>query len=271
MLPCGAADHYKLLCTDYIVVAVHYDLFGLADGALVGVSNDQSVNALYRVAKALIAVDRCAGIDTSAGAVGNSHRIAGNGSISCYPPADLQLEECYILGVVVLQVQLAHDIAHNVLVGILGGSGFVVTGYSAEYLVLDRCQHLHHQLFLLPRADIVLKGAACRMAGVIVDEIAAEDEMGVLLLYPAAKGLPALFIVQDAAQMHIRYRIDLDGVILRDLSDYQIQRYRLLYGIKKESALRYSLITFGEADYCELAVCQRGTFLTKVMYLRPMG
>ena len=71
--------------------------------------------------------------------------------------------------------------------------------------------------------------------------------------------------------MHIRYRIYLDGVTLRDFADYQIQRYRLLYGIKKESAFRYSLITFGEADYCELVACQRGTFFTKVMYLRPMG
>lgn len=185
-----------------------------------GVANYQCINALYRVAEALIAVDRCAGIDTSAGAVGNSHRIAGDRDISCYPAPNLQLEECYVLGVVVLHVQLAHDIAHNVLVGILGGSGFMVAGYSAEYLVLDRCQHLHHQLFLLPWADIVLKGAAYRMAGIIVDEIAAEDKISVLLLYPAAKGLPALFIVQDAAQMHIRYRIDLDGVALRDFADY---------------------------------------------------
>ncbi len=29
VLPCCAADYYQLLCTDYIVVAVHYDLFGL--------------------------------------------------------------------------------------------------------------------------------------------------------------------------------------------------------------------------------------------------
>ncbi len=220
VLPCCAADYYQLLCTDYIVVAVHYDLFGLADGALVGVSNDQSVNALYGVAKALIAVDGCAGIDTSAGTVGNSHCVAGYGSVPCDASADLQLEERYILGVVVLQVQLAHDIAHNVLVGILGGSGFMVAGNRTEDFILNGRQHLHHQLFLLPWADIVLKGAACRMAGVIVDEIAAEDEMGVLLLYPAAKGLPSLFIVQDAAQMHIRYRIDLDGVILRDFADY---------------------------------------------------
>nr|DAD61054.1 MAG TPA: hypothetical protein [Caudoviricetes sp.] len=44
-----------------------------------------------------------------------------------------------------------------------------------------------------------------------------------------------------------------------------------LSSIKKESTSRYSLIAFGKADYCELAVCQRGTFLTKVMYLRPVG
>ena len=220
VLPCGAADYYQLLGTNDIVVAVHHDLFGLTDGAFVGMANDQSVNALYRVAKALIAVDRCAGIDTSAGAVGNSHRIAGNGSISCYPPADLQFEERYVLCIVVLQVQLAHDIAHNVLVGILGGSGFMVAGNSAEDFILNGCQHLHHQLFLLPRADIVLKGASYRMAGIIVDEIAAEDKISVLLLYPAAECLPALFIVQDAAQMHIRYRIYLDGVTLRNFADY---------------------------------------------------
>ena len=137
VLPCGTADYHQLLGTDNIVVTVHHDLFGLADGALMGVANDQSINSLYRVAEALIAVDRCAGIDAAAGTVGNSHRIAGNGSISCYPPADLQFEERYVLCIVVLQVQLAHDIAHNVLVCVLGGSGFVVTGYRAEYLILD--------------------------------------------------------------------------------------------------------------------------------------
>ncbi len=137
VLPCGAADHYKLLCTDDIVVAVHHDLFGLADGALVGVSNYQCINALYGVAKALIAVDGSAGIDAAARTMGNRHCVACNGSISCYPPADLQLEERYVLGVVVLHVQLAHDIAHNVLVGVPGCPRFVVTGYRAEYLILD--------------------------------------------------------------------------------------------------------------------------------------
>ena len=242
VLPCGTANHYQLLGADNIVVTVHHDLFGLTDGALMGVADYQCVNTLYGVAKALIAVDRCAGIDTTARTVGNSHRVACDGSIPCNASADLDLEKCYILRVVVLQVQLAHDIAHDVLVGVLGGSCFVVTRYCAQYLILDRSKHFHHQLFLLPRADIILKGASYRMAGVIVDEIAAEDKISVLLLHPAAKGLPALFIVQDTAQMNIRYRIYLDGVALRDLSDYQIQRYRLLYGIKKESALRYSLI-----------------------------
>lgn len=220
VLPCGAADYYQLLGTDYIVVAINDYLFGLADGALVGVPDDQSVNTLYRVAEALIAVDGSAGIDAAAGTVGNSHRIAGYGSVPCDAPADLQFEERYILGIIVLQVQLAHDVAHDVLVGVLGGSGFMVTRYGAEDFILDGCQHLHHQLFLLPWADIVLKGAAYRMAGIVVDEIASEDEISVLLLYPAAESLPALFIVQNAPKVHIRYRIYLDGVTLRDFADY---------------------------------------------------
>ena len=96
----------------------------------------------------------------------------------------------------------------------------MVTRYGAEDFILDGCQHLHHQLFLLPWADIVLKGAAYRMAGIVVDEIASEDEISVLLLYPAAESLPALFIVQNAPKVHIRYRIYLDGVTLRDFADY---------------------------------------------------
>ena len=102
-----------------------------------GVANNQSVNALYGVAEALIAVDRCTGVNAAAGAMGNSHRVAGDRDVSCYPAPNLQFEECYVLGVVVLHVQLAHDIAHDVLVGILGRSCFVVTGYRAEYLILD--------------------------------------------------------------------------------------------------------------------------------------
>lgn len=242
VLPCGAADYYQLLCADHIIVAIHYDLFGLTDGAFVGVADYQCVNTLYGVSEALIAIDGSAGIDAAARTMSNRHCVAGNGSIPRDASADLQLEECYILGVVVLQVQLAHDIAHNVLVGVLGGSGFMVAGNSAEDFILDGSKHFHHQLFLLPRADIVLKGTACRMAGIVVDEIAAEDEISVLLLHPAAESLPALFIVQNAPKVHIRYRIYLDGVALRDFADYQIQRYRLLYGIKKESAFRYSLI-----------------------------
>ena len=137
LLPCGTANHYQLLGTDNIVVTVHHDLFGLTDGAFVGMANNQSVNALYGVAEALIAVDRCTGVNAAAGAMGNSHRIAGDRDISCYPAPNLQFEECYVLGVVVLHVQLAHDIAHNVLVGVLGRPRFVVTGYRAEYLILD--------------------------------------------------------------------------------------------------------------------------------------
>ena len=137
LLPCGTANHYQLLGTDNIVVTVHHDLFGLTDGAFVGMANNQSVNALYGVAEALIAVDRCTGVNAAAGAMGNSHRIAGDRDISCCPAPNLQFEECYVLGVVVLHVQLAHDIAHNVLVGVPGCPRFVVTGYRAEYLILD--------------------------------------------------------------------------------------------------------------------------------------
>lgn len=137
VLPCGTAYYYQLLCADHIIVAIHHDLLGLADGTLVGVANNQSVNALYGVAEALIAVDRCTGVNAAAGAMGNSHRIAGDRDISCYPAPNLQFEECYVLGVVVLHVQFAHDIAHNVLVGVLGCPRFVVTGYRTEYLILD--------------------------------------------------------------------------------------------------------------------------------------
>lgn len=56
LLPCGTANHYQLLGADNIVVTVHHDLFRLTDGAFVGVANNQSVNALYGVAEALIAV-----------------------------------------------------------------------------------------------------------------------------------------------------------------------------------------------------------------------
>ena len=50
LLPCGTANNYQLLGTDNIIVTVHHDLFGLTDCAFVGMTNNQSVNALYGVA-----------------------------------------------------------------------------------------------------------------------------------------------------------------------------------------------------------------------------
>ena len=79
--------------------------------------------------------------------------------------------------------------------------------------------HFHHHLFLFPGSYIILKWASHRVPCIVVDEIATKDEISVLLLYHPAETIPTVFIVQDAAQMYIRYRIYLDGVALRDFAD----------------------------------------------------
>ena len=137
VLPRRTTYHYELFCADDVAVAVYYDLLGLTDGAFVGMAYDQCVDALYGVAKSFVAVYGRAGIDSSACAVRDCKGICRDRIVAGSALAYLYLQKCYIFGVVVLQIQLAHDVAHYVLVCILGGASFMVAGYRAEYLILD--------------------------------------------------------------------------------------------------------------------------------------